>query len=85
MAQLSKVHPGAEGVVAERVPRGPFIKPPAMRSLLDTVDIVGVTRIFGISKKTRRVGSEIAPAVRPRGPIKIGIEPGTGDTLWDIV
>ena len=65
MAQFSKVHPGAEGVVAERVPRGPLIKPRAKRSLLDTVDTVGFTGIFGIQEKTRRVGSEIAPAVRP--------------------
>jgi hypothetical protein len=39
--------------------------PPGKLSLLDTVDTVGFTGIFGIPKKTRRVGSEIAPAVRP--------------------
>jgi hypothetical protein len=36
MAQLSRVHPTAEGVVPERVPRGPFIKPPAMRVVADS-------------------------------------------------
>jgi hypothetical protein len=36
------VHPGAEGVVAERVPRGPFIKPPAVRVVADfeVVDMI---------------------------------------------
>jgi hypothetical protein len=36
MAQLLKVHLSAEGVVPERVPRGPFIKPPAMRVVDDS-------------------------------------------------
>ena len=35
MAQLSRVHPRAEGVVSERVSRGPFIKPPAKRVVAD--------------------------------------------------
>jgi hypothetical protein len=37
MAQLSKVHPGTEGVVAEMVSRGPFIKPPAKRVVADSL------------------------------------------------
>jgi hypothetical protein len=31
MAQLPKVYPGAEGVVAEKDSQGPFVKPPAKR------------------------------------------------------
>jgi hypothetical protein len=45
MAQLSRVHPSAEGVAPERVPRGPLIKPPAMRvvanSCVDLVQFMG--------------------------------------------
>jgi hypothetical protein len=35
MAQLLKVHLSGEGMVPERVSRGPFIKPPAMRVVDD--------------------------------------------------
>jgi hypothetical protein len=56
MAQLSRVHWSAECVVPERVPRGPFIKPSAMRVVVDCqCGFYGLSIFLSILKITIRI------------------------------